>query len=600
MAKDYSNVRAIYDATKAEREHAKPLWDTISKYTGISVDTDYLYNNNAGAKSSQKDEYIDDPTAALCVNQAGDYLSGIMWGTGDKVLDVIPSRYVLEYAKQEELEDYYGYVTDQTLYHWNHSDAGWNSVLRPYCYDQFSFGTAGIGAFPNPQFAAGIDENAIIFKQYGVDNMCIEEGKSGIIEVVFATYHWRVNRIVSEFCGNNPSPAQLAKLPDKVVDAWKAGNYGTEYTVVFGMMPRADYDPKLKGKRGARYKGIWFMEDDTTCSPFHEEDFHERPINVGRQIKVRGETWGRASGTMFISSIRSVNFLLSQGIETVEKMNNPSLGIWGNSIFGDSVLDTSPNGLTAFNAALAGGKEPTWKLYDVGDPSGILEFMVPYLNEKITTGFKVDALLDFSSAKEMTATESLQRYAIRGKSLSGMLGQQKSDCLVPTGRRVISILDNQGQLGVDPTKATQAMLAKLKEIGRSDRIIPEAVMKVKAAGRPWYEIRFNNELEKLTRTEVVQNLVQLLQAVTAIVALNPQIVAAIDWYKLLQEINTNLDSNSQLMIGEDEFKAQIEEAAQAQRDMMSLQMAQAGATTAKDASQAQKTTREAQNVGRQG
>jgi hypothetical protein len=427
----------------------------------------------------------------------------------------------------------------------------------------------------------------------------IDEGKSGQPDIVTCVYNWKINRIVGEFARTDGAidEAKIEKLPKPIREAWKAKDFNAYFQIVFMVYPRENYDPKLKGKRGARYKGVWFMDDSSNNAIFHEEDFKDRPIAMARAVKVRGEVYGRTSGTMLISSIRSVNFMVGTAIEIVEKMSKPALGMFNNAIFGDSVFDTSPDGLTIFSNALAAasGNNPVFPIHDVGDPAAILQFLVPYLNDKIVTAFKVDSLLDFSSAKEMTATESLQRYAIRGKSLSGFLLQQKNEGLVPVSKRCISLLLSMGELGVDPVRNPEAAQILAKS-GRENRVIPEAVLQVIESGRPWYELKFNNELEKLTRTEVVQNLVQIIQAITAIASLYPDIIQAIDWYKLLKDINDNLDYNSQIMISEDEFKASIEAAAQARTQMMQLQAGQAGAAVEKDMSQANKNNREAQNI----
>jgi hypothetical protein len=51
-----------------------------------------------------------------------------------------------------------------------------------------------------------------------------------------------------------------------------------------------------------------------------------------------------------------------------------------------------------------------------------------------------------------------------------------------------------GELGVDPI--TDAKRAKgLYDLGKPERVIPEAVLNVMASGRPWFELKFNNELE---------------------------------------------------------------------------------------------------------
>ena len=423
----------------------------------------------------------------------------------------------------------------------------------------------------------------------------IDEGKSGQVDTVFSVYNWKTHRIISEFAYTDGEidPKKFNKLPKPVKESYNGKNFNDKFQIVFGCFPRADFHPKFKGKRGTRYKGVWFLDDENYGQPFYEEDFADRPIAMARAIKVRGETYGRASGTLLISTIRSVNFMVGTAIEIVEKMSNPSLGVLNNAIFGDTVLDTSPDGLTVFNQELGSGQKPIFPLYDVGNPEAILNFLVPYLNEKIVTAFKVDALLDFSSAKEMTATESLQRFSIRGKSLAGFLLQQKNEMIVPTVRRSLGLLLDCGELGVDPTKDPERA-KMLKKGGRSNRVIPEAVLEVMKSGRPWFELKFNNELEKLVRTEKIQSLLQMVQAITLTAQMYPQIIEAIDWYKLLKDINDNLDYNSQIMFSEDEFKEKIVAAAEQQQAMMAMQMGQAGSEMQKNTATANKANSEAQ------
>lgn len=599
MSSEFEKVYSRYTAMKTEREKRRSLWNNISKFVGIGVDTQYLDNNNSD-KSKQLDEFVDDPTATICVNQFGDYLVGIMWGTGDGAFKLVPSRYVLEKAEPSELEDYFSFTTGQALYHMNHSEAGLNNCLKQYAYDQAAFGTSGIGGFPNKAFIKGAADNALIHRPYGVDNTCIDEGKAGAVEYVFATYHWRVSRIVNEFCmdeNDKPDDKKVAKLPDEIKQAWDAGQINSEFTIVFGFYPRADYNPKVtKGKKGTRYKGIWMMDKSDKNAIFAEEDFAERPVAMARMIKVRGDIYGRAAGTMLLSTIRAVNFMLATAIEILEKMANPSLGMFNNAIFGDAVLDTSPNGLTIFNSAMAAGTQsPTFPLFDVGNPEGILKLLIPYLNEKVTSAFKVDALLDFNSNHDMTATESLHRYAIRGKSLSGILTQQKAEMLEPLVRRDISILWSMGQLGVNPRE--QAELAKkLKILKKQERVVPDAVLDTMAEGRPWYELQWFNELEKMTRSEKVEALVKILQAVSGIAALFPPIVEAIDWYKMLKDINDNLDSNNQIVISATDFKKKIKEQAALKQQAMAMQAGLGGSEIMKNTAQANKHNSEANGV----
>lgn len=586
------NIQKLYDSLKSNREQYTALWERIARISGINVKIDYD-KNNQGNKSEALDYFLDDPTAMISVNQAGDYTVGIMWGTGEDALELVPSRYVLEYADISTLEDYYAYATSQTLYHMNHENAGWITSLKPYMYDQYSFGTSAIGCFKNKAFEQGIDHNALSFMHYGVDNLLIDEGKSGLIEYEFIVYQWNANRIVGDFAMKDGTVDNrlLEQLPKSVQRAYNNKDIETNFKVVFGVYPRKDFDPRLQGKRGAKFKGVWFLEDDQK-NIFFEEDFAENPIAVARQIKVRGEVYGRSSGTMLQSSINSVNFMVGETIEILEKMGKPSLGIWNNAIMGDSILDTGSDTLNVFNPSYAAGGSPTFPLYEVGDPTGIINYLIPYLNEKIVTGFKVDSLLDFSSAKEMTATESLQRYAIRGKSLSGILMQQKVEQLIPSTKRSVSVLLSVGELGVNPLieRERAQALAQL----RPERIIPEAVLRVMEEGKPWYEIKLNNELEKLMKTERIQALVQVIQTVTAVGALYPQIIEAVDWFKLVKDVNELLDPNNEVIISEKEFRAKIQEQANMARQAMMAQAGNLGADTQQKLADADKKAKEAQ------
>jgi len=379
-------------------------------------------------------------------------------------------------------------------------------------------------------------------------------------------------------------------MPQAVQKAWQNKNLNDEFDLVFLWMPRDDFDPKLMGRRGFKWRGCWFMDGGNTNNRiFCEESFRERPINAARMIKVDGEEYGRSNGTLLLSSIGLVNYAFAITTEILEKMARPPLGAFGNAIFGDGVLDTSADGLTIFNSAFMGSsQQPVFKVHDVGDPEPIIKFLIPYLNKNITTGFKVDMLLDFNSDATMSATESLQRYAIRGKSLSGMLTRQKNERLVPDVRRGVAICWECGELGINADKLPEHA-EQLKSISRGDAIIPPAVLQCFAAGKPWYEIEFNNELERLIRTQKIQDLIQLIQGITAIAALYPDIVHAIDWYALLLELNNNLDISSQILVSAQKFKSIIEEAAKARAAANQAQMMQVGAAAAKDASQAQLT-----------
>lgn len=589
MKSVFNNIKELYGELKANREQYLPLWKEIAKYVGIQVDPN-INDTKQHSKSNKLDDLIDDPTAPLSVNQAGDYMQGVLWGTGEDILTLEPSDYVLEKTDTKSVNRYFQFATKRLLQQMNHPRSGLNASMKAYSYDQHAFGTSGIGVFKNQEFLANREDNALIFRSYGVDNLVIDEGKNGLIEIIFIPYNWRVNRIVEEFAmDENGEPNEnYSNLPDKIKSAYENKNFNQSFTIIQGIYPRSDYDPKLKGKKGTKYVGSWFMEEEGDI--FYSEDFKDLPISVCRAIKIRGEVYGRASGTMLISSIKTVNHIFGQCIEILEKMADQPLGTWNNALMGDSVLDTSPSSLVVFNGSVSdSGKPPVFPLADVGDPSGLINVILPYLNDKITTGFKVDVLLDFSDSTQRTATEMMQRFTIRGRSLSGMLLQQKVEMLFPTVKRSVSLLEDCGMMGVDSIDTER--IQKLLKLGKDEMIIPEAVLECKAEGKPWFKIRFNNELEKLTRTEGLESIMQTVNGVGMIAQMFPQIIEGVEWFDMWQKINDLLGED--FAIDKKKFEEMIKQAKQMQNAQMMAVAGQAGSEVDKNLAMANKANAEA-------
>jgi hypothetical protein len=596
MKKDFTNLRDLRQQLKNKKSPNIALWEKISKVVGIQVKPNF---DTQLFEGETKDDLVDDPTAAISVNQAGDYLQGIVWGTGANAFSLIPSDNALELADAASLSKYFEWSSNRLLNQMNHPEAGLNSAMKPYFYDQSAFGTSGIGTFPNKAFRKGVEDNLFLFRNYGIDNIDIDEGKNGRINTIFVSYRWRINRIVNEFCMTNGDldKKAFAKLPKAFQNSYNKNNANDEFTIIQGVYPREDYSPKLKGKKGTRYCGTWYSETEEG-EPFYEEDYKTLPIAVCRAIIMRGSPWGRSSGTLLISTIMSVNYMVGKTIEILEKMSSPAIATFNDALFGDKVIDTSADGVVMLNSSMMEGqKNPIFPLYDVGDPSKIMQFLVPYLNEKIATAFKIDILLDFSDNAAKTATEMLQRSVIRGKSLAGMLQQQKTEMLEPTITRCAHMAMDNGILGINPNlfpDITKALISK----DRSEQIIPDAVLQCIADGKPWFKIRYNNELEKLSRTEKLDGLMQILNVITAMMSVYPAIAVGINWHSLLLDFKDALNVQGEFLLSADEFKEAVQAQAQQQAAMMQLQMAKLGTDSLVSASKANKNNSDAKKDAR--
>ncbi len=585
---DSKGIIKKYENAKAVRAEYTALWNKISRFTGIKLDPTY-YDAPNDNKSDQLDDSVEDPTSAISVSQFGDYLAGIMWGAGIKAVRMKPSRYLLEVVEPEDVQDYFEFTSENLLYHINHERAGFSGALQSYTYGQGAFGTSGIGCFPNQAFGKGIDDNALIFRDYGVDNIAIGVGASGLVDYVYPRMNWTASRIVNEFCFDKGtiSDLKIKKLPKKIQDAWNTHDEQKEFMLTSAVFPRDDFDPRLQGKKGTRVRAIWFLDDERD-NIFHEDDFKEMPINIARSSRVRGEIYGRSNATMLMNSISALNFIVGNTIGILEKMEDPAMGMWDGTIAGDNVIDTSSRGVTVFNPSLSNGQPPTWNMHDVGDPTGVISFLIPYLQNHITTSSRVDAMLDFNNDTQMTATETIKRDIIRGKSLSGMLIQQKTELLIPNTKRAISILFDLGELGVEPNaEGAEAIQNKAPE-----RVIPQEILDLIEQGKPWYDLDFNNELELLVNTQELEKLLKFAQFLQMAASMDPTMVKSTNLYKVLQSAYENLKIQTPLMVGETKFKGIQDEMAKIQAEAMKLQGGQAGADIGKTVSETNKNNQE--------
>lgn len=590
---DIKQIKELYNQLKTKREQYKPLWRDIAKYAGIRCNIDYDNNLANNTAADQKDQYIDDPTSAMSIEQSASYLNGIVCGNDNKIWEYVPTEDIIrEAGGLEPVSPYYKFITKQIMRHLTNPESGFVTSAASYFYDDVAFGTAGVGLYKNPDFIQGRSQTAFIAKGYGIDNIAIDEGKNGLVEYIFINYNWCANQIVREFAfvDGELVPEKLNRLPNKVVQAYRAGRNYEQFKIIHGVFPREDYSPRFKGARGTKYRGVWFTEDNNE-GIFAEEDYAEFPIGVCRPIRIRGEIYGRSSGTMVLSTIRTVDYVVGKLIEIIEKMGSPPMGIYNSSLFGDKVIDTSAEGLVVFNEAMQGNSSnPMFPLFDVKDPSGIINFIIPYLNEKISSAFKIDMLLDFNSKTQMTAAESSQRYIIRGQALAGILSQQYNEFIYPIAKVAASHGMSMGLLGISP-ETNEELAKKLAQNGLSDRIIPDAIWKAVQEGRQWYDVKANDRMTNLVNTQKLEALIQFMNVIGMVAQVNPQILMAVDFYKLVSEVAKEQNIDASVLIGERQYKDLLDAQAAAQEKMMQMQEVQVGAKAGKDVATAQATMR---------
>jgi hypothetical protein len=589
--KELDNIVKRFNELKSDRSQYTNLWNDIGKY--VNIYTQDFSNVNQTSNGRQLDIELNDSTAMVAATQSAESIFGIIWGSGENVFALRPSDDLLEEIGDDiEVKDWYRYATDKSLGEMNHHMANFSGAKREEVYEKVTIGTGAVGAFINEDFERGSADNALEFKSYTVKAIAIDEGRNGMVDTVYVQYRWRINRIIKTFCTEDGqiSEENLAKMPEKWVEAWNSGNSNQEFDLVCCVMPQDNYKKGVIGKFGAKYIAVWFSENPN--QDFAIEYHKKMPIITGRGIKLAGETYGRGFATASIGTIKSLNYVMGDTLEAIEKMVKPPLGVFKSGLMGDDVIDTSSNSVTVVNGDKTGGQNPIFSLSDVKDVSGTINFLFPYMKDQISDSFKTDALMDFNSAKEMTATESLQRMRIRANVLRGILTQEKNESLIPLIDRSISLLLQLGILGLKPTDDPKLLEARREVSPQS--IIPDVVARYMSEGKSWYKIEFTNELAKLSKTEQMDGINQMLMILQFLSGMDQTIVMGTDNYKILDMVNEIMNNDPKLLIGDKKFQERVAEMQKQQQVAAGLEAAESMANTKKTQAGAVKDERQSQ------
>lgn len=372
-----------------------------------------------------------------------------------------------------------------------------------------------------------------------------------------------------------------------------------KFKIIYGILPNNFYRMNKRGKAGAKYKGYWFIESSKNI--FKVDYYKEMPVAFCRFVRVNNQVYGESSGSLAISSIKLLNHLKGDTIDNIEKITDAPLGVLSGALVAGNVINRSAGSVTVFNPqATAQGNSPIFPLSQAGDISAVVNFLLPELKKDITNIYKIDQLLDFNSATQMTATESSYRMSIRGKSINGILSQQKAECIEPLVHRSISIIQESklyGNILNEMPETTEEEFNEKQRVIESGEYIPEQIVQCMRDGKRWYKIKFNGELEKLCNNEIYQAIGQFLQYFQAILQIKPELANALndyDFIDLIQEVS-NL-ANNKLIKPKTQYNEILENIQQQQQAQAEMQQQMAQAQMLNQYAGADKQTAEAEQT----
>ena len=396
---DILTLREIYQGSLREKLRYSTRWGRIASLTGIVSPLAIHKVLNAGNKSSTEqfplDDDVYDPTASQNVFTLSNYTFTMLFGNRQ--------RFLIK-ADDEADQPFYDDVCNAANDLLDDPCAGFASAVRQVLEtSDIPFGNGGL------LYRIDEERKGLLFEAATCTDACIVEGKSGKVEIL------TLNRLVSprEFVETfGDMPTDIKEALEK-----REANASKDIQLVYMLMPNP-YWNKYASKEsnfGKKFCGVFFCAD-IESGWYHANYFDYKMFVFHRNIIMRGELYARGNIDRVLSSVDSVNELTRMANDSVERMENPAIGITA-EVNSDSVIDMSPGGVNVLTPMPGQNGTPMFAMQPAGDPSGILKTTMPRLDSAITQAFGLSMYLDIAPVAGMTAHQVVEGTITRNKNL---------------------------------------------------------------------------------------------------------------------------------------------------------------------------------------
>ena len=544
MTYDLTFYKAVAEYIESKWRLKTPIWRDLCRFLGLKSN---LFNVSVmGAKANieqQKlDEKIFDETPALMSRKSAEYYQGLMF----------PNKNPVFISARPDIADEDGVDDFMYMFH-----TGLMEYLKSF---RCGFGDSA-GKFFNEYTGLG---NAMMLVRegdskeepfnvyaYGLDSFGLKNNALGQPEIALIRQRYDLLSFMQVFSET---------APQEFRDKFAAAQLTEEVEVSHLILPNPDYDPKGIGRaKEAKYMGVYWT-DNTILA---KEYYWENPFVCGQFGKVQGEIYGRGANEMCYKTIKAANGYMYLSMVNTAKQTDPAVGVWDGSASGDGEFDTSAGALVTFNPTLLQGKEPVFRIQDVGDISAVVSFMLPQLHNVLNEAHKNDLLSQFQSGANKTRLEVMTLNDIRNQGMNGIVTNLWSQ-LQGFWHRVIACY--------------------YRQVWKETSQVPEAIRKLADKQEQWYILQPNTALQQVLNAQEFDNYNTAVNTVMGSATVDPVIAQVANFYPALKQLldgngyGTMLPSVVQYSIAKQNFNAMQQQQAQTE---MAYKQSQANANNAK-------------------
>lgn len=312
-------------------------------------------------------------------------------------------------------------------------DSNFNLEINETYLDLVSFGTAAL-------VEEDLGDGELDFSAVPIRECHFEMGAKGGIHRFYRWLQWTPSQMVDKW--------GIEKLPQEIQDRYKnAQGVDTKEDIIFCIWDRANgADGDTVKAPALRRFGFKYVMKRGNIELGEEGGYYEMPVYLPRWKKASGSQWGFGPGTLALSDVLTLNYLIELVLKATEKVVDPATLAQERAILSD--LDLGASGLTVVRDING------IKAYESQARFDVSALQVEDLRRKINRTFLVDQL-EMKESPAMTATEVQVRYELMQRLLGPTLGRLQSDLLDPLVERTFRIMLRSGKVSQPPSVVTE-------------------------------------------------------------------------------------------------------------------------------------------------
>ena len=341
-----------------------------------------------------------------------------------------------------------------------------------------------------------------------------------------------------------------SKLSADVLRNFDAGQVDHEYKLIHAIEPRFDRQYGKRDSRNMPWRSVIIQidSDGTKDGILEESGFNEFPCVVGRWGASASDVYSEESpGMVALGDVRQLQHEQKQKGNSIDYIVNPPLIM--PTAARDNEDDFEPGGRIYLDAPAQ--KDAVQSAWQVQMDINALRQDIAEVQQRINQAFSVDMFLMLSGQQmgKMTATEVAERHEEKLMMLGPVLSRLNNEVLKPLIERTFSILYRAGQLPPAPPELAGVKLS----------------------------IEYTSMLARSQRAIRANSLDQLLQRIGQVAQFDPNVLAKIDSFRIVDEYADYLSVAPSVVVPTEQAQQKIEAQQQAQQQAQQAEQMQQAA-----------------------